>query len=121
MYFSALRVHYDDTLSLIYSRLDSETLASAITVLDLCLSIVEQDLSSETPYILVGGTPVEVKQVLMQYKKLTPSILYIVISKTVELYPKIKNPEAYIRRVLCSASEQHTSEAYFFERSSYGH
>lgn len=114
-------VHYDDTLSLIYSRLDSETLASAITVLDLCLSIVEQDLSSETPYILVGGTPVEVKQVLMQYKKLTPSILYIVISKTVELYPKIKNPEAYIRRVLCSASEQHTSEAYFFERSSYGH
>lgn len=105
-------LHYDDVLSIIYSRLDDAQAEKAIGLLEQCTSIIESDMMARGSDIVFGMKAIPKSTVLANYDALTCYTVYLLIEKTLPLLDTIKSLEAYLHWGLFTAAEKHAPEAY---------
>ena len=109
-------IHYDDVLSLLYSRLDEPSSEAAIELLDICQSIVLTDLQSQRVNILFGNRSIPKESVLAQYRTLSTAVIFLLIEKTLPHLSEVKDLYAYLHWGLFTANAHHKRESYFLKQ-----
>ena len=109
-------LHYDDVLTLIYTRLKENSVEQAIELLDECSSIVQRDIISKSSVVVFGRNSVPRREVLTNYDNLSCHTVYLLIEKTIPLLDSIKNLKAYLHQGLFTAAKKHGPEAYYLQK-----